>query len=159
MRLHRHSVGTRYRHFLGSIAWLVAACGSELTAPPGEPVLEIGPVLDTDRNSYSWRRDSAFTWLLLNPHGVDVFYYPGNHIYLEHYRDGRWEPIGLYGGVEADPVRLPLGDTLSASVRLSNDVFPKAGWYRVHGHVFRDTSLTALWPLGNRVSPAVWVGP
>ena len=122
-------------------------------------MFEIGPVVGTDRNAYSWRNDTVFTWILANPHRVDAFYYPGNHIYLERYDDGRWELIGLYGFLETDPVRLRLGDTLSASVRLSNDAFPESGWYRVHSRVYRDTALTLLWPLGNRVSSAVWVGP
>lgn len=159
MRVHGLSFTARDRRILGSVVWLLAACRGESTGPPVEPVLEIGPVVATDRNSYSWIRDTAFIWVLANPHGVDVFYYPGNDVFLERYRDGRWEQIGLYGGIEADPLRLASGDTLSASVPLTNDLFPTSGWYRVHGWVFRDTALTALWPLGNRVSPAVWVGP
>ena len=150
---------SRYCHWFGSLAWLLTACGDGIVTPPGEPVSEIGPVVRTDRSSYNWNRDTAFTWVLLNPHGVDVFYYPGNHIYLERYIDSRWEPIGLYGGIEADSRRLASADTLSALVQLSNSAFPKAGWYRVHSRVFRDSALTTLWPLGNRVSRAVWVGP
>lgn len=148
------------RTVLCTFVWLLTGCeGNGPTVPPAERVLEIGPVAATDRKSYSWRNDSAFVWILANPHSVDVFYYPGNHVYLERWDAGQWQAIGLYGSIAADPVRLVSGDTLAASVQLSNDVFPKSGWYRVHSKLFRDTALTTLWPLGNRVSPAVWVGP
>jgi hypothetical protein len=141
-----------------AVVVLSAGC-ADVSAPRAEPILEEGPLVAADRPSYSWRSDSALTWRITNPRGVHAFYYPGNHIRLQRHVKGRWIDIGLYAGFEAEPRRLRAGDTLSARVPLTDDVFPVSGWYRLHARLYRDSTLAMEWPIGNRVSPAVWIGP
>jgi hypothetical protein len=144
------------------IVSVLAACDGGPTAPWPESEFAIkGPVVATDRASYSWAKDSALVWTLTNPNGVDVFYNFGNHIYLERWDGRQWQGIGLYAGLgmEMPSIRLASGETRSARVRLTSMHFPKSGWYRIRGNLYRDTTTSMWWPIGNRVSPAVWVGP
>ena len=150
---------SRFVCVAGAYLGVAAACTSEPTAPPAEVVSEVGPIVTFDRVSYSWTVNDSARWLMANPHGVPAFYYPGNHAFLEHYVGDTWEPIGLYGGIEAEPRRLAVSDSLRDNLSLTSSIFSVSGWYRLHANLYRDSALMQPWPVGNQVSPAVWVGP
>ena len=144
--------------FIAAALGALSSCADD-GPPPAEFIGEPGPVVSFDRTSYSWDRDRNATWLVANPLGVNAFYYPGDAVFLEHWAQDHWEPIYPYGGLEAEPVRLGASDSLSDSLRLTANLFPRSGWYRLHTQLYRDSALTQHWPVGNSVSAAVWVGP
>jgi hypothetical protein len=138
----------------------LAGCDGGPAAPWPESDFAIaGPVVAAERVSYSWEKDSDFVWSLSNPDGVDVFYNPGNHVHVDRWDGEQWDSHAISGAFTFNPVRLSPGATQKSGIRLSSFDFPKSGWYRVQIKLYRDTATTTLWPIGNRVSAAVWVGP
>ena len=146
-----------------ALAALVAGCRSEPTAPLPEPVTELGPAIVTDRSSYDWTLYHEARWVVRNPHGVAVYFvFPSDYVYLQRYDGGAWRDLPTWYGWALDQRlvhQVPAGDSLEGVMPLTNDVVPVSGWHRLAFLIYKDSSGALLWPLGNRVTPAVWIGP
>jgi len=146
-----------------AIPALVAGCRSESLAPLAEPVTEPGPAITTDRVRYDWQLFREAHWVVTNPRGVPVYFvFPSEYVRLQRYDGTAWRDLPTWYGWALDqrlvhPV--PPGDSLVGVVPLTNDVVPTSGWHRLIFLIFRDSAGAQLWPLGNRVTAAIWIGP
>ena len=156
--------------------WSVAlafsvGCSADLT-PPADPVPpQPGPVIAISGRQLSWTADSVIHYSVRNPEGAPV--YTGcPFVDLDLYRDG-WRRTAWGQGDcqyfcldEGTPCFSPLapGDSLTGTVRLTNDFIPRAGWYRFTFYLYVSGSglpysPPPLWPDESRVSPSFYVGP
>ena len=94
-----------------------------------------------------------------NPDGVTLFYScPVAH--LMYYRDG-WQDSGPGGGCIDDPnpfTCIVAGDSIGTAFQLTNDFFPRAGWYRIEFYLY-DAAFGAPLNRERRSSEPFYVGP
>ncbi len=146
-----------------AIPGLLAGCRSESLSPVPEPVSEPGPAIATDRLRYDWQLFHEAHWTVTNPRRVPVYFiFPSDYVRLQRYDAAGWHDLPTWYGWGLDQTLVhpvPPGDSLVGVVPLTNDVVPTSGWHRLVFLIYRDSAGTQLWPLGNRVSAAVWIGP
>ena len=149
--------------FVIAVSIGTTACRSELLAPRPEPVTEPGPVISLDQASYNWSLSGQVRWAIRNPQALPVYLiWPSDYVRLQRYDGGVWRDLPTWYAWALDQTMvhaLAQGDSLVGSVPLTNDVVPTSGWHRLVFLIYKDSAGTVMWPLGNRVTAAVWIGP
>ena len=147
---------------LVALTLAVAGCGRDLTAPPDAPAMRPGPLITVSASKLSWTTDSVVRYRIMNPDSVAIYWVCPLEG-LQYYRNGwRTTAWGQDAGCVANGPwlgPLAIGDSITVTHPLTNDLVPQAGWYRFVFQLYRAPAVDALWDASSRVSPAFFVGP
>ncbi len=140
--------------------FLALACAQDVIPTgvhlPGDP----GPVVTTDRLSYSWLRNDSVRYAITNSGDVPVFILGCVPFVYQRYANGGWNTVVDFPALNCPPPpRLTRADTVRGSFPLSFYYFPDQGYYRFVLAAYRDSALMDAWPETHRISQTFWVGP